>query len=260
MMRRRSLGMRGEIQETDPRFLVADKPMGVVRRTSHGNTFTLDGANPDSKGKLIKVENDKSLPWTVAVNSKLPAGATLGTSRVGAMARGTFGNGGVTENVEFDCTPDSVVFLPGAFVDLDVTWSPRIELQAANAFVERVTGTLPQFLEVHAVASLGDTPARGTATRTFFVDSAVGAGGPWRLPIPPFADKLHVYCQAEADYANITSLVFAMGSGIVTYTGAQLLAFKNAGVGIPVPGNALTANLTLGAALGNMYLTYDLSL
>lgn len=238
-----------------------DHPLGIIRNTSHGSSYTLKGANPADGGKLIKCDNEADAPWQLAVGANYPQGASLGTQATGAVAKGTIGNGGATVNVEFDCKPDTTLGLPGSSIDLDVSWSPQITLTAGNLFIfeQPVSANLPVELRVNAVASLG-VPSRGSATRTYLVDTTIGAGGPFRLPIPPFADQLAVLMPTDAAYADITTLTFASGRPIVQYTGAQLLALKNAGQLVPVPGTAVTANLVLAAGGNLLYLSYILSL
>lgn len=262
-MFRNSRSARGEQPETDPRFLRQSGNLGVTRTNDFGSDADLIGANPEQVAKLIRCGNNQSLPWSLAVSCVLPPGASLATMQTGVLATGQVGNGGVNINVEFDCNPDTIISMPGPSIDLNAGWAPWLVCTPGTGdfiFQHPTNAFRPSSMKVKAIASLNQLPARGTASRSFFIDASGGAGGPYRLPIPPFAETLHVLCNAEADYAAITSVIFASGTGIVTYTGAQIAALKNAGLGLPVPGTALTANLVTGAALGRTYFSYSLSL
>lgn len=267
-MYRNRRGARAEPPETDPRFARAAAQLGRVApvQTNWGKRTHLLGSDPGQTSMLLYLEGDASYPWQVSVSS-LYTGAFATTPLMGAVVTGTFGTGGATCRVEFDAKPDQTLQLPGGVINLQVAWDPIYTGNAANngLLVQPAVNQtfLPSRADIQGVACMGET-GRGQAFRTRTFRNSSGAGT-WLVDLPPFADTFMVSLGLDASYANITTLEFvtstdpAVAQPLVEYTGAQLLALKNAGVQAPVPGTAVAARLTLAANV-IMYLGFTLSL
>lgn len=265
--RRRSA--RGEEFEYDPRFIDDGKARGRVAPTTSnwGSRSILPGTDINAAAKLLRLEGDGTYPWQVSVTSKLEGGVA---PVLGPVVTGNFGSGGSFNRVEFDARPDQTLQLPGAAIDLDVSWEPTWRMTAVNAgaliLPELLDASLlPERAIVSGVACHGET-ARGQATRTQRVTSNTVAGGFWLIEVPPYADHLFVATSTDASYNLITSLGFLpstnpAGVPMLSYTGAELLALKNAGQPIPLPGTTVAVRLELGAGVPATYrFIYSLSL
>lgn len=256
-------GARAEPPETDPRFQVPAHGRPSPTSSNWGSSAVLLGATPAAQSKLLRLSGDASHPWQVTVAARYSGGAS---PVIGARVIGNFGSGGAYNTVEFDAKPDQTIQLPGAAIDLDVAWDVTYIGNAANVtqLIQPAVQAsfLPARADISGVAVHGTT-SRGEATRTRLVQTTVASN--WLVDLPPYVDSFYVSCQSDAAYANITTLEFvtandpAFAQGIVTYTGAQLLALKNAGTLAPVPGVATGFRLTTaGASL--QWITFTLSL
>ena len=269
--RRRSAQRTVEV-ETDPRFL-ARGPVGRVAPTLNnwGSSCRLNGFVPGDTRKLLRLETPAGSPLVVsvsAVTSGITVDPPFGLMSAGIRVSGNFGTGGSFNKVVFDARPDQSIQLPGGSIDLDVSWDTEFRGTAASSggAAEEVLNALalPTFADISGVACHGTT-SRGTATRTlpFFPFVAVGN---WTIPIPPYADELGVYLSNDASYVNLgtVEILTSLGVGaapLAEYTGATLLAMKNAGAMIPLPGNASHVRITtVGPGLFNSRLVYNLSL
>lgn len=253
-IRRRGRGARQEDPERDPRFLV-DGAYGRVSpaQSNWGSRARLLNTKPNEVVKLIRIEGTGDSPWIVSVSTTITGAAIAGT---GVRVSGNFGSGGSFNRVEFDAAPDQSIMLPGAAIDLDVGWDPIYQCNLGNSGGKAteviVAGILPDSADVSAVACRGES-IRGSATRTQFVD--ISAAGNWIVKIPPYANDLAVAVDLDANYPTITLLEFLTSDNaaalqvIVSFTGAQLLALKNAGGTIPVPGNAVAVRIAATAAV-----------
>lgn len=268
-MFRNGRSARGEPAELDERFIPRHnlgRPAPVT--ANYGKAAILLGANPSGSEKLLKIDRDTKDPLVVAV-STIYQGIGSGTGlQTGVRVSGIFGSGGATARVLFDAKPDSNIMLPGSSVDLDVSWDPTYQGTAANSGGKPAqaiqAGLLPTQANVSAVAVSGQT-SRGNATKTDYFN--VFAAGNWLLECPPFVDKFVLYTALDASYANITTVEFLTASEVaagpqvvMTYTGAQLLALKNTGAAIIVPGNVSAVRVTTSAGGFDMRLLWMLSL
>jgi len=237
----------------------------VPNVSNWGSTVKLFGNRPEEKVKLLRLTGPGDSPWLASVSAKFPPDAAPG-GVTGVRVTGRFGSGGGSMPVDFDAKPGTMIQLPGQSIDLDVGWAPEYTGSAAStggAIEVFITPSVASRVEGAAVACHGEA-ARGAATSTLSVQLLVA--GNWILPIPPFADAFTFYNLADAAYANVTSLEFGTSpivggfAPIVTFTGAQLLALKNAGIAAPVPGIAAAMRITTGAAVLNSRVSFELSL
>lgn len=261
MLRQRPRSARGFEAETDPRFLEHAPAMGVVRANNFGQSAVLLGADAAARAKLLKFDagDPRVGSWAVSVTSQYVGGSA---PVAGVLASGTFGTGGTVCKVEFDVKPDASITLPGQSIDLDAAWAPVLFGTAGNVLTSRVDiTTLPERALLNAVAVSGDM-ARGRPTRTqIFVPQAAGT---YNIPIPAFADEMMINVDRTFYAGNITDASFRIGGAagqlITNYTGAEVLAIRDAGMLLPVPGVADHLRITLPGAGGVLYLTYTLSL
>ncbi len=255
-----------DLEETDPRFLARRIPAigRDMRGTDRGSHVRLSGRDAGSHGKLLKVSGlSDSSPWLAAVSSVYSGyvGGGAGPT-AGVWASGIIGSGAATVPVIFDAKPDVNIQLPGDSVDIDVSWAPTyLAISATEAPPSIVLSQLPEFADVSAVACRG-TSSRGAATYTQrFI---TGVAGVYQFKLPPFADRFMAYAPA-ANYAFLTQIDFttndvaATGQIITTYTSAQILAIRDAGGTITIPGNAAAFRVTTSAGT-NFWLSSILSL
>lgn len=266
MLRGSRRSARDEVLETDPRF-TQERQLGKISpaASNWGFKSVLLGDNPNDVQKLIRVENNAQLPWVVSVSSfYTPDPARAATT--GLVAFGIFGTGSAANKVEFDARPDQVIQLPGGSVDLNIGWDKIYEGVAGNVtrlIIPTVqAATLPSRADVSAVACMGQQN-RGKAIKTRFITTTVASN--WLVDLPPYADEMFVSVPTDAGYANITSIEFiinndpAVTAAIVAYSGAQLLALKNAGALVPVPPPATGIRYTsAGASLARVGFTLSL--
>lgn len=233
-----------------------------------GSRAVLDGLQNDSSAKLIKAVDysESYFPWLITVTAEQTSGAT--TALLGPIVSGEFGVGSVVQTVEFDAKPDTVIALPGVSVDLTARWDYLLQYSNAGAppvdIVSKIRSTggfslLPLTAVVKATAKHG-IPSYPNATRTISAQ-AVGAGNhTCDMTVPPFVTSFDVSVPNDVDYGNITSL-YLIGTNFVrvTYTGAQLLALKNAGSPVPIPGGIDRMQWVLSAPI-NWFTSFRLNL
>lgn len=232
----------------------------IARSQNVGNIVSLDGSNPNSSGKLVRVDDDSGdqVPWLFSVSSTIipTESSDARENIIIPVAKGFFGPGGATQNFECDAKPDSILSLPGTTADVKAVWDRILEYTAfvgpaVYDVVNQVTtvdghNALPRSAQVTGGVKHG-SPATPSATRTRVFTQVGNAPHNSLFIIPPFSNSLMLYLQTDANYAGLTFLTFfttTSGTGqIISYTGAQVLAFKNAGVAIPIPGTATSVGL-----------------
>lgn len=246
----------------------------VTRSQNVGQKADLDGANPNSEGLLVRVDDDDAnqVPWLLTIRSTVvpPPVAITNIPFLGPIIKGFWGTGGVTYNFECDAGPDSILTLPGTTAQVKAMWNQVVLANPAGG-VNPDTFTLVRsdgannFLPASAIVYGGvkhGSPVTPNATRTVPVSLQAGAAHLLILDLPAFSNGLHFLCQTDAAYASFTRIEFytsGFSQTLITYSAAQLLAFKNAGVAVPIPGSATRIGIIApGAALA--FLVYDLNL
>lgn len=243
-----------------------------TRSNNVGNEVRLLGSRPDDTGTPVRVDDDdpKQVPWLLSVSCKITTTSTTGV--LTPIIQGFFGVGGTAHTFECDTNPDSILTLPGTTAQVKVVWDTLALYTTAAVpgdpdtvtHVRAIGGSnlLPDLAVVKAGVKHG-SPVTPNATRTLEFSAIGGPAHILRFTLPAFSNTMFLYLGTDGSYANVTSLTFAQSFAapgpLVTYSGAQLLAFKNAGIPVPIPGGATVCTLTL-TANGGGFLSFNLNL
>lgn len=242
----------------------------ATRSQNVGNKVVLSGSRPDGTGTLFRVDDDSSsqVPWLASIKSVLGPGQSFTT--LGPIIKGQFGVGGITHDFEADAKPDSILTLPGTTAYVNTVWDQAFIFTDNGAnpdTVQRVRefgghSLLPESAIVQGGVKHG-SPVTPNATRTFVFRTQGGANHAMLFDCPAFSNTVTLYAANDAAYANFTLEFLAAngiaGSIITHFTGAQLLAFKNAGQPIPIPGGAIQVLLSSNANVaGNLMFGLNL--
>lgn len=226
--------------------------MSTTKRQNYGNQGTLVASNPGGTVKLIRVSQLDEVdinhwPWLVTCSSRVNNVTNVGAFGT-PVAKASFGSGGISHNVTFDCRPDTLIALPGTSVDVDIVWDDVFTQGTGNvAIPTRPTSSqLPDSAIIKASCKQG-IPSLPNASRTMFF--AINAALPVKFEIPAFSQEFMLYLAVEADYADPGCLVTFNADPvgafpITTVTGAALKAIKDAGQFYQIPGTATNAVMT----------------
>lgn len=248
-----------------------------INPTNFGNVVTLDGTRADASGKLLRLQdagpNDSGNipnrgvfedPYIVAISSNIIPGVGVFRGTLGPVLKGNFGTGGASHSFEVDVKPDTIFSLPGTSCDLNVVWDEAIETTPTGQRFTR--GSAPGLLDfLPETALIRGTMKHGSisrpnATRTniiFLSDAGVAV----RLPVPPFSVDYMLYASFAMYAADVTLRFFAGNVEIVAYTGPEILAIRNIGDTIPVPGLATEYSIVATATTPGLgYHTFGLNL
>ncbi len=164
------------------------------------------------------------------------------------VVRASFGSGAASHTIEFNAAPSGALQLPGETVRVELFWDELPAIQHPTPATSQ--WAVPQFTRVSGTLYRGTIDA--AAHRSFFAvrneQDSLPPGGDVAFTfgtIPNFARSVMVYGTEPAKVyaANNFFVMSDSDTNLLTdavdhYSGPEMLAIKNFGARIPVPGTA----------------------